>query len=59
MLGVLGQSSTIHIYSFNQDSQHSIPFLHVLPCISIDMLSQLVVLVDLNHLLQKTKPEYL
>ena len=57
MLGVLGQNPTIHIYSFNQDSQHSIPFLHVPPCISINMLSQLVVLVDLNELLQKTKTE--
>ena len=59
MLGVLGQSPTIHTFSINQDSQHSIQFLHVPPCISINMLSQLVVLVDLNQLFQKTKTEYL
>ena len=29
MLGVLGQNPTIHIYVFNEDSQHSITCLNV------------------------------
>ena len=29
MLEVLGQNPTIHIYVFNEDSQHSIPCLNV------------------------------
>ena len=39
MLGVLGQNPTIHIYVFNEDSQHSIPCLNV-PCTSYTYINK-------------------